>query len=117
MPSVNNIELIGRIVNDIELVNAEDSYLQVQLQTHDIWYTGTQHQAVFECHTLRLYGLKADYYQNELEPNDMVYVYGSIKSTDTLKYISVQVFELLFKRSPGDLLPPDVALDSKAKWS
>ena len=111
MPSVNRIELIGKVVNDIELVNADDSYLQIQLQTHDIWYTGKEHQASFESHTLRLYGMKAEYYQNELEPNDMIYVYGSIQSKEKLKYISVQVLELLFKRSSADLLPPDVSLD------
>lgn len=118
MPSVNSIALIGKVINQPKIEHTQyNRYLSIELLTHDVWRIGTEHKAIKEVHKLRLYGALVDRYSTELEANDIIYVDGSIKTIDQLKHISVRTFRLIAKRSPGDLLPPDVTLETQDKWS
>lgn len=117
MPSVNNIVLIGKVIGQPTVEGDQyTQYLNIKIQTEETIRTGTEYTLTTQQHTLRLYGRRVDYYHQELEPNDMVYVEGSIKTINKVKHINVKIFRLLAKRSSGDLLPPDVTLQPKNKW-
>lgn len=117
MPSVNNIALIGKVIGQPKLEEGQYTrYLVVKIQTQETVKVGSEYSLTVQKHTLRLYGRRVDYYHQELEPNDIIYAEGSIKTFDKLKHINVKTFRLIAKRSSGDLLPPDVTLEPKGKW-
>ena len=117
MPSVNNIALIGKVIGQPKLEEGQYSrYLIIKVQTEETVKAGSEYTLTAQQHTLRLYGRRVDYFHQELEPNDIIYADGSIKTIDKVKHINVRTFRLIAKRSPGDLLPPDVTLEPKGKW-
>ena len=118
MASINLITLIGKVVGYPKPHQTKYSkYLEVQLQTEDTWKVGQEYKIVPEQHTVRLYGKLAEETIGELEPNDTIYVEGSIKTIEKMKHVNVRTFRLMAKRSPGDLLPPDVTIEPKGKWN
>ena len=111
MHSVNNIQLIGKVIYEPVLEEtAHTRFLLVRLLTYNLYHIGTQYKAENETHSLRLYGSKINNYIQEIEPADVIYVEGSIKTYQKLKHIHVTKIRILVKRSPDDLLPPDVTI-------
>ncbi len=111
MASINSITLVGKVIGLPKPHQTKYSkYLEVKLQTEDTWQTGQEYKIVTEVHTVRLYGKLAERTVEELEPNDKIYVEGSIKTIEKMKHVNVRTFRLMAKRSPGDLPPPVVTI-------
>lgn len=120
MASINSITLVGKVIGHPKPHQTKYSkYLEVKLQTEDTWRSdiSKEYKVVTEVHTVRLYGKLAERTVEELEPNDKIYVEGSIKTIEKMKHVNVRTFRLMAKRSPGDLLPPDVTIEPQGKWN